>query len=887
MVVQRGTRLGPYEITAPIGAGGMGEVWRARDTRLDREVAIKVLPAGLAGNEQLRQRFEREARSISQLNHPHVCTLYDVGAEASDGQGTPLHYLVMELLEGESLADRIAKGPLALHDVLKFGRQIAAALDAAHRQGITHRDLKPGNIMLTRSGAKLLDFGLARTSSEASAPLDGLTNLPTEVKPLTQQGTIIGTFQYMAPEQLEGLEADARTDIFALGAVLYEMATGRRAFQGESKTSLIAAIVTSQPTPISSLVATTPPALDHILRKCLEKDPDDRWQSAHDVASQLQWISEAGSQAGMEAPAVVRERRPAAWIGWVVAVAIAASWVGTVLTRRTHDLPVIVTEIVPPEGVAFSSSYGGLALSPDGRRLAFVAHSPGEKRQIWIRDMGFSTASPLAGTDDASLPVWSPDGKSIVFTVEGVDEMRKVPIDGGAYEIVARGRIGGATWTRDGGILYASGSSIFRVPTSGGDATAVATLPNRRLTHPYLLPDGRRFLFTAIRGAEEPDSAYVGSLDGTPPKRVIEGVFSNTVYLLPGLILYYRDGSLRAQPVDPGTLEPRGDPLRIVDGVQYDPDSKNALFSVSDGGPLVYLPGTQVAQTELAWVSRSGQDLGIVSPAAMHYSPRLSHDQKRVAVDISEPQTAKGDVWVLDLARATSTRLTYDPANESGPIWTPVDRSVIFFSEKLGHLDLFERSAGGTGEDEVVLQDERSKVPLDLSPDGRWLAFLVQSTTGSKADIWVLDRMSHEARPLVTTPFSETDLQFSPDGHWVAYVSDESGEKEVYVLQFPESPGKWIVSRGGGEQPAWSADGRQIYYLAGGRTMMSVAVTLGASFDSGPPKALFESAVRNDLTSRQYCVSHDGTRFLLNRRVGEDAKRPIAFLQNWRTTLHR
>jgi len=886
LTVQPGTRLGPYEIVAALGAGGMGEVWRARDTRLDREVAIKVLPAGFAENEQLRQRFEREARSISQLNHPHVCTLFDVGVEAAAQGGTPLHYLVMELLEGESLADRIAKGPLALPDVLKFGRQIAAALDAAHRQGITHRDLKPGNIVLTKSGAKLLDFGLAKTVGEGAAPLDGLTSAPTAVKPLTQQGTILGTFQYMAPEQLEGLEADARTDIFTLGTVLYEMATGKRAFQGESKTSLIAAIVSGQPAPISSMVATTPPALDHVLRKCLEKDPDDRWQSAHDVASQLQWISEAGSQAAVAVPPFGKRRWPVAWIGWVVAVAVAASWAVAVLTRQPAVPPLLETEIVPPEGVALSASYGGIALSPDGRKLAFVAHGPGERSRIWVRDLGSSSTIPLESTEDAALPVWSPDGKSIVYLVTFDRELREVPLDGGAYETVATGRINGSTWTRDGDIVYAENDSIRRLPASGGAATTLVQLPNRTLAHPYLLPDGRRFLFTAILGSE-PDSLYVGSLDGAPPKKLFEGVYSNTAFVAPDLILYYRDGSLRGQPVDPDTLTPRGDPLRIVDGVQYDPDSKNALFSVSDGDLLAYLPGTQVEQTELAWVSRSGEDLGIVSPAALHYSPRLSHDGRRVAVDISEPQTAKGDIWIIDLSRSTSTRLTYDPANESAPLWTPSDRSVIFFSQKEGASDLYEKSAGGIGEDEVVLQDERQKTPLDLSPDGRWLALQVTTATQGKADIWLLDRQTQEAMPFVTTPFSEGEMQFSPDGKWVAYVSDESGRKEVYVLQFPESPGKWIVSRGGGEQPAWSADGHQIYYLAGGKTMMQVEVTLGDAFDSGPPQPLFDAPVRGDLPFRQYCVSRDGSRFLLNRRVAEDTTRPIAFVQHWAAGLER
>ncbi|HUE95963.1 MAG TPA: protein kinase, partial [Longimicrobiaceae bacterium] len=733
----------------------------------------------------------------------------------------------------------------------------------------------------TKSGAKLLDFGLAKRPTEGQSPIGGQTHLPTEAKPLTTEGTILGTFQYMAPEQLEGLEADARTDIFALGCVLYEMATGRRAFQGASKTSLIAAIVSSQPEPISSFVAMAPPALDHVVRKCLEKDADDRWQSAHDVASELRWISEVGSPAAVAAP-LAKRKQFSGWIGWLVAAVIAGAWTVAALSRKTAAPPRVETAIVAPDGALLDSEGGGIALSPDGRRLAFVAHRTGEPRLVWIRDLGSSSVRALAGTAGASLPFWSPDGKAIAFFAAG--RLLRVSLDGGSPELVADDAVGtGGAWAPDGSILYASGTmgrELFRVPASGGAAAKLVEMPNRFPRNPVLLPDGRRFLFTSA-AASEPDALYVGSLDGGEPRLVLPGVYSNAAYASPGLILYVRDGALRAQPVDPKTLAPQGDPIRIADSVRYVPDDQMALFTVSADGSLAYVVGEAAGRTELAWVSRDGKSLDVVGSAAMYYSPRLSHDERRIAVDLSEAQTAEGDIWIFDLQRDASTRLTHDPANESSPIWSPDGRSVIFFSEKKGSRNIYERSAGGIGGDVAVLEDERRKAPIDLSPDGRWLAFTIADAAEVNYDIWLLDRQSGQARAFLASPFSESALQFSPDGKWLAYVSNESGQNEVYVMQFPESSGKWVVSRGGGEQPAWSADGRQVYYLTKEQKLMSVPVTLGASFDAGPQVALFDMPVRARYKMRQYCVSKDGSRFLLNRRVDDDATRPITFVQNW------
>jgi Tol biopolymer transport system component len=889
MDISRGVRLGPYEVISPIGAGGMGEVWRAKDTRLDRDVAIKVLPSSLASSPQLRARFEREAKAISSLNHPHICTLHDIGNHSG------VDYLVMELIEGESLADRLKKGPLPLDQVLRFGAQIAQALDVAHRHNIIHRDLKPGNVMVTRTGAKLLDFGLAKAAQGSSSGAfivnaDGVSaGGVTEAKPLTQEGTIVGTFHYMAPEQLEGSDTDARTDIFALGCVLYEMATGRRAFDGASRTSLIAAIVSSEPPPISSIAPMTPPALEHVVKRCLEKSSADRWQSAHDVASELLWIGESGSSAAAAMP-FTKRRRPLQWAGWLAAVVLAAilAWV-----QFNHPAPVapqrVESALLPPAGVLIDAQSGGIALSPDGRKLAFIAHRAGERRSLWIRDAATSPARAVQGTENATLPFWSPDGKSIAFFAAG--KLQRVPAEGGSPELVSSmiDSYGGA-WSAEGSIVYASGDSIFKVPSAGGTPVKVVRTPGRSPRYPVMLPDGHRFLFTSI-GATEPDAVFLASLDGGAPKRVLPGVYSNVVYAAPGLVVYVKESAMRVQRVDPKTIEPVGASFQVADQVQYVADDQIALFTVSATGALAFVAGGGAGLTELAWVGRDGSDLGVITPKAMYYSPQLSHDGKRVVVDLSEGQTAKGDIWMIDLQHGASSRLTYDPANESGPIWSNDDRSVTFFSERLGVRDLYERATNGIGTDQVVLVDKKPKVPLDISPDGRWLAFATggdgsgRSLEGVAPDVWLFDRQLKKAKPFLTSPFSEHAVQFSPDGKWVAYSSDESGQLEVYVIQFPESSGKWIVSRGGGAQPGWSADGKQLYYLSAAQKLMSVPVTLGASFEAGTPVPLFDAPVRPGYPFRQYCIAKDGSRFLLNRPVREESAGAVTFVQNWVASL--
>ncbi|HZI94603.1 MAG TPA: protein kinase, partial [Patescibacteria group bacterium] len=564
-----GTKLGPYEILAPIGAGGMGEVHRARDTRLNRDVAIKVLPAALAGQEQLRLRFEREARAISSLNHPNICTLYDVGhtatsAGAQGEAGGQLHYLVMEFLEGESLADRLQKGALPLAEALKYGRQIASALQAAHRQGIIHRDLKPGNVMITRAGAKLLDFGLARTAagdappvgaSPVGGPLDSsragsqmATALAPEQAPLTAQGTILGTFQYMAPEQLEGADADARTDIFALGAVLYEMSTGRRAFQGKTRTSLIAAIVSSQPAPISTVTPMTPPALDHVVQRCLEKDPDDRWQSAQDVASELQWIGESGSQAGVAAPVTLR-RATREKLAWGVAAVLALASLLLGLGYLSKPAPAVqrafrATLTPPPDTALIPFDTAGLSLSPDGRTLAFVAAGSDGSKKIWLRDLAEMNARPVPETDGAAYPFWSPDGRNLGFFADA--KLKTIDLRGGSPRVLADAPTGrGGSWSRDGVILFAPNitSPINRIPSDGGKAEPVTRYePATEVTHrwPVFLPDARHFLYLArsrVGANREVGRLMLASLDTAEASVLIDDA-SNALYVQPGYLVY-------------------------------------------------------------------------------------------------------------------------------------------------------------------------------------------------------------------------------------------------------------------------------------------------------------------------------------------------------------
>jgi len=889
MALTSGTKLGPYEITAPLGAGGMGEVYRARDTRLDRTVAIKVLPVHLADRPELRERFEREARSIASLNHPHICTLFDVGREGDTD------YLVMEYLEGETLAARLAKGPLPLEQVLQFATEITDALDKAHRKGITHRDLKPGNIMLTKSGTKLLDFGLAKLQQEMAPANAQMSQLPTMNDPLTAQGTIVGTLQYMAPEQLEGKEADARTDIFAFGVVAYEMATGKRAFEGKTTASVMAKILETDPAPISSLQPMTPPALERVVKRCLEKEPDERCQSAKDLTDELKWIAEGGSQAGVAAPVVARHRsrERMAWAlaaaGMLLAATLAFAFVRPYLNQPK---PIVVRfHISSPENVnwwtgAFgrSATTGPTAISPDGRLLALVGVSPDGRQQLWLRPLDGFAAQPLPGTDGVRAPFWSPDSRYLGF-FDGTS-LKKAAISGGSPQtLCAASAGGGGSWNSDGVIIFSSGTGgpLWKISEDGGTPAPLTTLDQSRqeLTHfaPWFLPDGRHFLYTAVRPAVPAAEVWVcaGSLDSKETKCFLNSG-SPALYAPPGYLLYTRGGALMAQPFDAKHLLVTGDAVPIADSAQF--------ASASENGTLTYVAGLS-GETALQWFDRSGKKLGTVGQPTVYSSPALSPDGARVAVGIQSAGSGTRSLWVFDLKRATASRLTFDPADELNPVWSRDGSQILFTSMQKGRRDIYQKAASGLGDSEVVFESkDQQKSVDDWSPDGRYVAY---DNTLAPSSLWILPLFGdRKPFPFVQGPYDVRGARFSPDGRYLAYVSNETGDYEIYVQTFPEHGGKWQVSTAGGRNPEWRRDGKELYFLSGERLMAVDVNTTGPQFEAGTPKFLFEAPFRpapGVYLNAVYRPSADGQRFLAVTTTEQQLSSPISVVTNWTADL--
>jgi len=898
MTLSAGTRLGPYEILAPLGAGGMGEVYRAKDTRLDRVVAIKVLPSHLSNNTEVQQRFEREARAVSSLSHSNICTLYDVGRQ--DG----IDYLVMEYVDGESLADRLAKGPLPLDQVLRYSIQIADALDKAHRQGIVHRDLKPGNIMLTKSGAKLLDFGLAKfQDNNSGAVFSGLSNVPTERVSLTGEGAILGTFQYMAPEQLEGQEADARTDIFAFGAVVYEMATAKKAFTGKSQASLIGAILRDEPPTISTSQSMTPPALDRVVKTCLAKDPDDRWQSARDLTQELKWIAEGGSQAGIQVSASThsKSRERTAWI--VAAVLLAAS-VMLAIPYVFHSSPAepgaVRFNIPPPESATFGDSS---CISPDGRLLAFTAREADGKVSLWIRPLDSVTSKALGGTEGAEFPFWSPDSRFIGFFSE--NKLKKIDISGGRPQTlcdVTSNPRGGA-WNSDGTILFTPDftTPLYKVSAGGGVPSPLTEFdPSRKENShrwPCFLPDGRHFLYFARAAGGEGKAIFVGSLDSNErtllfdcESRAVFASADNARANSRSSLLFIRDKTLMAQSFDERKLKLFGDAYPVAEDIELYGESGPTgygAFSVSDEGILAYRAGVS-SIVQFAWVDRATRQLTPVGVPALYSEPCLSPDEKRVVFDKAETQPKSGDLWLLDLSRGTTTRFTFNPSEEACPLWSPDGTRIVFSSNRNGQQDLYQKNSTGTGSEEPLLHTGVELYADDWSLDGRYILY-ESSDPKTKFDLWVLPMTGdRKPYPFLQTEFNETHSQISPDGRWVAYVSDESGRPEVYVQSFAALGGKWQISTGGGDQPKWRRDGKELFYLSSAKTLMSVPVTSGAAFEAGIPVELFELFVsaksmtgdRND-----YVVADNGQKFLVCSFVDKESARPITVVSNWMTAL--
>ncbi|MGH9363662.1 MAG: protein kinase domain-containing protein [Thermoanaerobaculia bacterium] len=878
MTIAAGARLGPYEVLAPLGAGGMGEVYKARDTRLERTVAIKVLPAHLSSSEEMRQRFEREARAISQLSHPHICALYDVGSH----EGT--EYLVMELLEGETLAARLVKGPLPTEQLLRYGVEMADALDKAHRQGIVHRDLKPGNVMLTKSGVKLLDFGLAKAlpSPPGRGQGEGLTSLPTMAgaQNLTQEGTILGTFQYMAPEQLEGKEADARTDIFAFGATLYEMATGRKAFSGTSQASLISAIMQNDPPPISSVHPISPPALDRVVRKCLAKDPEDRWQNAADLGSELKWIAD-GSQTGVSASTAPRRR---SWLPWAIAAIAAFVAVGALLRPRRAEMPAasrMILSILPPQGAAWTDWF---ALSSDGGRLALVASNEG-RMQIWIRRLDEEEARPVAGTEGAENPFWSPDGRSLAFF--GQSKLKRIDLESGAVQVLCDAGIGrGGAWGREGVILFAAGSpgGLSRVSASGGAPVTATRFEASRgdLVHrwPHFLPDGNRFLVFVWTGSAATSGIYLGSLESQDLK-LLQPSREAGQFLPPDRLLYARGEALVAKRLDLDRAQPSGEPETLVPKVDVaEVGAFLRLFSASQNGVVAFRDAGY--QRPLVWFDRRGNVAGRTSAVAGAAGFSLSPDEGLAAY--STGTLSASDVWILDLKRDVPTKFT-SGSIANAPLISRDGRFLYyrFFGPK--HFEIRRKPVRGSGPEETVFEGNAFETPQDETPDGKTL--IVQSTRGSQ-DIWALALQSdRKLVPLVATEFAERAPRLSPDGRWFAYHSDESGRFEVYVRRFPVTEEKWQVSTRGGIWPYWRGDGKEIYYIGLDGAFMAAPVVMSQTFSVGTPESLFQTRLRLWTVQRQYAASRDGQRFLMIYPTQDPAASPMNVLLNWQAPAER
>jgi eukaryotic-like serine/threonine-protein kinase len=904
-----GSRLGPYEIIAPLGAGGMGEVYKARDTRLDRIVAIKILPDALAGDPQFRDRFDREARSISQLDHPHICPLYDVGeAAASPEQRAPTRFLVMQYLEGETLADRLSKSALPLDQALQVAIQIGGALAAAHKAGIVHRDLKPGNIMLTRGGAgstsapqaKLLDFGLAKATPIVAG--GGLSMLPT-TPAATAQGTILGTFQYMAPEQLEGHEADARTDIFAFGAVVYEMLTGKKAFEGKSHATLIAAIIGRDPPPISAVQSLTPPAVDRLVQKCLRKDADQRWQTARDLLDELKWIAESGPAV---VPAGASARNPwferAGWIAVTGAVLITLLFVlRPASAPATGD--VVRLSILPPNQTlltgASSAAVGvpQLAVSPDGRDIVFAATAPGARPILWLRALDAVTAHSLPGTEGAESPFWSPDHRWIGYFASG--KLKKMPASGGSSQVIAANIPDnrGASWGPDDTILLGrTTTGILRVSSSGGTVTPVTELDASRQegSHrfPQFLPDGRHFLFSVRSSLADQAGVYAGSLDGKTKKLLIRGNTS-ALYAPSGHLLFPDGDTLMGQAFDAERLELKGQAF-VVDGGVGRSSTGTGSYSISGTGTLAYA-GTLSTLGRLTWFDRGGTPSDSVGSLGDYPDFRLSPDQTRLAASLADPKTGFPDIWITDLTRRSSAPFTFGPAVNSNPAWAPDGARIIFRTTRTGSVEFYAKSAGGGGKEEPVLSQTVARavrlqsgvmVLWDWSPDGHNLLF--SGTTSSDYDLWLVP-LGGDPKPviLLSAPGDQWHGSFSPDGRLVAYSSDESGRFEVHVQTFPLTDRQWTVSTTGGSEPRWRADGREIYYLSPDQKLMAVRVGPGPSF--GAPTELFQARVAGGVSSQRthYVSSRDGQRFLINTPAGEPPTVPITVVLNWTAALKK
>jgi serine/threonine protein kinase/Tol biopolymer transport system component len=907
MTLQAGSKFGPYEIQEFIGAGGMGEVYRGCDTRLDRTVAIKILQAHLAEQPNLRERFEREARAVAGLNHPNVCVLFDVG----DHDG--IHFLVMEYLDGETLAARLTRGPLPLDQALKCASEIADALARAHRQGVVHRDLKPGNVMLTKSGSKLLDFGLARLKQTGQSPAYSSSSaVPTKESALTAQGVIIGTLQYMAPEQLEGNDADARTDIFAFGAVLYELVTGRKAFEGRSQVSLIGSILEKEPLPMTSISSGIPPALDQLVRRCLAKDPDQRWQSAGDLAAQLRWIAASFASESSEADKTRVQARIAGGSSrgrnlWVAASAffflMSVGLASMMFYRPAEPVQGMRFEIPAPYQQTYFSpannalSYSGGSISPNGRRIAFTAADSKGTVRLWVRPIEAVVAQALPGTEGAALPFWSPDSQTIGFGAQG--KLKKIDVAASQPQVICdASAFRGGAWNRNGVIIFASTalSALFRVPAAGGEPTKLTNLVAPEVSHrfPVFLPDENHFIYSAYT-TQSNHTIYGASLD-KPESTALVKAETPALYSPEGHLLFARQGSLFAQAFDAKSLKVSGDPIRIVVDVA---STQNALAaSVSNTGILIYRnASTPSGNVQMQWFERNGKPGELVGIAGAFFGVELSKNGTRLAVHRHDG--TGGDIWLFDSANGPMSRLTFDPTQDnSSPIWSPDGSSIAYTSLRNGKRGVYKKPAAGTGAEEMLLEpSDDYPVPFSWSPDGKFLVY-TKRVKDNGEDIWAIPLAGdRKPIPIVEGKGGQSLPQVSSDGKWIAYISNESGRVELHVRAFPTGEGRWQVTTNGASAYSvrWRGDSKELYYIPSQtRDLMAIPISPeGTTFRWGTPEKLFDSGYvgiphPEGGSYHDYAVTPDGQRFLIPRPdapIADPATLPINVIVNWTALL--
>jgi eukaryotic-like serine/threonine-protein kinase len=876
MALSAGVRVGPYEILSAIGAGGMGEVYRARDSRLGRDVAIKVLPAALSADPERLQRFEQEARAAAALNHPNILQVYDIGQHES------APYIVSELLEGETLRERLHAGALPVRKAIDYGIQIAHGLAAAHEKGIVHRDLKPENVFVTDdSRVKILDFGLAKLT-QAEPSLAGISALPT-TPPNTTPGMVLGTIGYMAPEQVRGLAGDHRSDIFAFGAVLYEMLSGRRAFHGDTTADTMSAILKEQPADLMTREAQIPPAVERVVDRCLEKAPSARFQSTHDLAFALEALSlKSGTAAALQTPAGASWSERLRWALVLVFGVITAVALVSVYRRAPAPESDAIRFAVPlPLGTEFGAGVAGpsLAVSPDGRRIALAAGPPNGLLSLYVRDVESVELRLLPGTAPANQPFWSPDGRLLAFFGEG--RLKKVDVSGGSIQVMANVELPqGGTWNADDVILYGNdGGPLFQVSAAGGQPRPLTTLDqSHRETahlHPQFLPDGRHFLYLARPSG----TAYVGDLDGGEPKAL--GTFESKVMYASGYLLYVKQGTLMAQPFDVTRLETSGKSFSIAEQIGSNNVTGRAAFSVSEAGVLSTGSGDAGIPTRFAWFDRTGKPLDIPVPEVAAYRNfDLSPDERQIAVGL------RGDIWLLDTNRGVMSRFTTDPGTEGDPIWSPDGSRLVFTSNRNGVVDLWQKPVTAAAET-LLLASDQAKYPEDWSRDGRFIVYV--SPQGGRG-LWVMPA-GDDPKPFVflDSPFVKDEPHFSPDGNWLAYYSEESGRPEVYVQSFP-GPGQRVrVSPAGGSQPRWKKTGGELFYMDLSGKLMAVSIGFGNTLEVGVPKVLFQTPMTSPTPNiDQYAATADGQRFVVLAPVDRGTPpTPITVTVNWTAALTR